>query len=69
MNNCTNSGRQLINERKRSNSINLNQGHTAIFSKKAEANKAWTKFLGEHTIMSHKQIGWKNNLTGKITKL
>tara|TARA_R110000744_G_scaffold19900_8_gene52336 strand:+ start:3761 stop:3964 length:204 start_codon:yes stop_codon:yes gene_type:complete len=66
--NCTTGGRKMINERRISQK-SIKQGFTAIFAKKNSTIECWTKFLGHHTIQGHKQIGWKNNLTGKITKL
>lgn len=64
--NCTAQGRQLINEMNKSKR-NSKIGFTSIFEKKESKIIAWDKFLGEHTILGHKQIGEKNNLTGEIT--
>ncbi len=66
--NCTAGARAMINQRRISRK-SLRPGFTPIFAKKATPTQCWDKFLGDHTIISHSQIGWKCNLTGKITKL
>ena len=66
--NCTTKAKQLINQRRISNKT-LKQGFTPIFSDKSTPTQCWDKFLGHHTINGHKQIGWKCNLTGKITNI
>tara|TARA_R110002167_G_scaffold136514_1_gene323282 strand:+ start:182 stop:391 length:210 start_codon:yes stop_codon:yes gene_type:complete len=66
--NCTAGAKQMINQRRISKK-SLKKGFTAIFSKKTTTIKCWDKFLGDHTIQGHNQIGWKCNITGKITKL
>ena len=66
--NCTTGAKQMINQRRISNK-SLRKGFTPIFEKKATMIPAWDKFLGDHMINGHRQIGWKCNSTGKITKL
>jgi len=66
--NLTTGAKQIINQRRISKK-SLKPGFTPIFSKKSTPTQCWDKFLGDHIINGHKQIGWKCNLTGKITKL
>ena len=65
--NCTTQAKQMINQRRISNKT-LRKGFTPIFAKQPSQIAAWSKLLGEHFITGHKQIGWKCNTTGKITK-
>jgi hypothetical protein len=66
--NCTRGAKQMINQRRISQK-SLRPGFTPIFAKKATLTHCWDKFLGDHTIMSHSQIGWICNATGKRTKM
>ena len=66
--NLTTGAKAIINQRRISRK-SLRPGFTPIFAKKATMIPAWDKFLGDHMINGHRQIGWKCNLTGKITKL
>ena len=66
--NCTAGARAMLNQRRISNK-SLRIGFTPIFAKKATKIAAWDKFLGDHTIIGHRQIGWKCNTTGKRTKM
>lgn len=69
MANLTSRAQSLANEMRKSKATqtNFKIGFTPIFEKEATPKKRWNKFLGEHTIMSHSQIGWKCKATGKIT--
>lgn len=68
--NLTKGAKAIINQRRISkNTKSLKPGFTPIFSKTTSQIPAWDKFLGDHFINGHKQIGWKCNKTGKITKL
>jgi len=66
--NLTRGAKQMINQRRISKK-SLKKGFTPLFSDKLSLITAWDKFLGDHTITGHSQIGWKCNKTGKITNL
>ena len=66
--NCTPQAKAMINQRRISRK-SLKKGFTPIFAKKSTMIPAWDKLLGDHFINGHKQIGWKCNATGKITKI
>ena len=72
MSNFTRGAQAILNERSRSikESNKLRRiGFTEVFSKERRTITRFDKFLGEHTVQAHVQIGWKCNKTGKITKI